>query len=97
MTVLTVGISAALFGLKLLTSPDVIKITKQLVENIDNKNIPGDEKFDWVMQELQKFFNNLVPILLKAVIEITVIQLQNDNGTLEKKIKELNNGQSTKN
>ncbi len=84
-----VGIAAALFGLQMLTNKDVIKIAKQLVKNIDRKDITGQEKTDFVMAELQKFFRNILPIFLEAVIKIAVLDMQNRDGVLQNKMKEI--------
>ena len=89
MTPISLGIAAAIFGLKLLTSKDVITAAKQLTFNINNKPISGVEKKAYVLSELEKFFGNIVPIILGAVIEMVVLDMQNKDGTLQTKIKEM--------
>ena len=91
MTPLGIGIGLALLGLKLLTNADVIKMTIQLVYDIDNSELTGQEKTDYVMKRLKKYFNNILPIILEAVIKIVVLDMQNKNGTLKKKLEEQKN------
>ena len=86
-----VGIAAALFGLQLMTNKEVVRMAKQLVKNIDESNLTGQEKTDWVMGELEKFFRNIVPILLEAVIKFAVLDMQNKNGVLQTKMEEMKN------
>ncbi len=83
------GIAAALFGLQMLTNQDVIRNAKQLVLNIDSSDLTGQEKTDYVMKELKMFFRGVLPILLEAVIKVVVLDMQNKNGTLQTKIKEM--------
>ena len=87
-----VAITMALFALQLMTSEDVIRIAKQLVKNIDDSDLTGTAKKDYVMKELQKFFRNIVPIILSSIIEIAVLDLQNENGVLQNKMKDMKNG-----
>ncbi len=91
MTPISIGIGLVLFGLKMLTNKDVIRIAKQLVVNVDKRQIAGKEKKSIVMDELQSFFRQFVPIVLGVVIEMVVLDMQNKNGTLANKIKELEN------
>jgi len=91
MTPISIGIGLVLFGLKMLTNKDVIRIAKQLVVNVDKRQIAGKEKKSIVMDELQNFFRQFVPIVLGVVIEMVVLDMQNKNGTLANKIKELEN------
>ena len=84
-----IGIAAALFGLQMLTNADVIKNAKQLVQNIDSSNLTGSEKTDYVMEELKLFFRDILPILLEAVIKVAVLDMQSKDGTLKKKLDEM--------
>ena len=91
MSPIGIGIGLALLGLKLLTNADVIKMTKQLVYDIDNSELTGQEKTDYVMKRLKKYFNNILPIILEAVIKIVVLDMQNKSGVLKKKLEEQKN------
>lgn len=88
MTPISIGIGLALLGLKLLTNADVIALTKELVRDIDNSPLTGQEKTDFVLEQLKKYFTAIAPILLEAVIKMAVLDMQNQNGTLKKKLEE---------
>ncbi len=84
-----IAISMALFALQMMTNKDVVRVAKQLVLNIDSSDLTGQEKTDWVIAELKKFFRDIIPILLEAIIKIAVLDMQNKSGVLQTKMKEM--------
>ena len=89
MTPMGIAITSILFILQLRTNKDVIRIAKQLVKNVDNKDIKGEEKTKLVLAELEQFFRGIVPIILEAIIKMAVLDMQNKNGVLQTKIEEM--------
>ena len=89
MTPISIGIALAMLGVKMLTNADVVKLTKQLVKDIDSSDLTGQEKTEYVMKQLKQFFNDVLPIFIEVVIKIVVLDMQNSNGTLKKKLKEV--------
>jgi len=69
--------------LKKLTNGDLVKVTKQLVSNINDKNMTGAEKRAWVEKELKALFGEFSTFILNLAIEISVAVVKAQIGKLE--------------
>jgi len=67
----------------MLTSGDLVRVAKQLVENIDKENIAGKEKRAWVESELKKFFREFSNFAIDLVVMIAVAAVKSKLGELE--------------
>ena len=69
--------------IKKLTSKEFVEMTKKLVSLVNDKDMSGAEKREWVVSELKKFFGEFSTFAINLAIEVSVAVLKSKMGKLD--------------